>query len=49
MKLDFIKYIWINKRIKPGTQGLRGSDLQSDSYTLWLCITMDIFMKGLNV
>ena len=46
MKLDFIKYIWINKRIKPGTQGLRYSNLQSDSLHSWLCITMNILWRG---
>ena len=31
--------------IKPGTQGLRCSNLQSDSLHLWLCITR-IFYEG---
>ena len=31
------------------TQGLRCSNLQSDSQHSWLCITMNILMKGLHV
>ena len=49
MKLDFINIWWITQRIKPGTQGLRCSNLQSGSLYLWLCITTNILMKGLYV
>ena len=35
--------------IKPGTQGLRCSNLQSGSQYSWLCITTNILMKGLHV
>ena len=32
--------------IKPGTQGLRCSDLQSGNLHSWLCITMNILWKS---
>ena len=35
--------------IKPGTQELRCSNLQSGSQHSWLCITANILMKGLHV
>ena len=31
--------------IKPGTQGLRCSDLQSNSQHSWLCITTNILWR----
>ena len=49
MKLDFINIWWITWRIKPGTQGLRCSNLQSGSQYSWICITTNILMKGLHV
>ena len=49
MKLDFINIWWITWRVKPGTQGLRCSNLQSGSQHSWLCIIMNILMKGLNI
>ena len=45
MKLDFINIWWITWRIKPGTQGLRCSNLQSGSLYSWLCITMNILWR----
>ena len=35
--------------IKPSTQGLRCSDLQSWSQHSWLCMAMNILLKGLYV
>ena len=32
--------------IKLGTQGLRFSDLQSDSLHSWICITTNILWRG---
>ena len=49
MKLDFINIWWITQRINTGTQGLRCSNLQSSNQYSWLCITMNILMKGLHV
>ena len=46
MKFDFINIWWITCKIKPGTQGLRCSNLQSGSLHLWLCITMNILWSG---
>ena len=34
------------KGLKLGTQGLRYSNLQSDSLNLWLCITTNILWRG---
>ena len=34
------------KKIKPGTQGLRCSNLQSDSLHSWLCIITNILWRG---
>ena len=48
MKLDFISIWWITYRIKPGTQGLRYSNLQSGSQHSWLCIAANILIKELN-
>ena len=36
MKLNLINIWWITLRIKPGTQGLRYSNLQSGSQHSWL-------------
>ena len=49
MKLDFINIWWITKKIKPGNQGLRCSNLQSGSLHSWFCIITNILMKGLHV
>ena len=50
--LKFIFYeIWfhtrITYRIKLGTQGSIDGNFQRDIYILWLCVTMNIFKKGL--
>ena len=46
MKLDFINIWWRTLRIKPGTQGLRCSNLQSGSLHSWLWITTNILWGG---
>ena len=50
--LKFIFYeIWfhtrITYRIKLGTQGSIDSIFQRDIYLVWLCVTINIFKKGL--
>ena len=46
MKLDFINIWWITYRIKPSTQRLRYSNLQSGSQYSWLYITTNILWRG---